>query len=55
MADDFAERVCRHYPGLRAQWRRAKFYCGAYALLQALYALRDGDQAEFEDGIAMYR
>ncbi len=53
--DDFAERVCRHYPGLRGHWRRAQFYCGAYALLQALYALRDGDQAEFEDGIAQYR
>ena len=53
--DEFAERVCRHYPGLRAQWRRAHFYCGAYALLQALYALRDGGRAEFEDGIAEYR
>ena len=49
--DGFAERVCRHYPGLRAHWQRAQFYCGAYALLQALYALRDGDQDEFEDGM----
>ncbi len=52
--DDFAERVCWHYPGLRAHWRRAQFYCSAYALLQALYALRDGDQAEFEDGMRDY-
>lgn len=52
--DDFAERVCRHFPGLRAHWRRAQFYCGAYALLQALYALRDGDQTEFEGGMRDY-
>lgn len=53
--DDFAERVFRHYPALRAHLARARFYCGNYALIQALYALRDGDMAEFEDGITDYR
>lgn len=53
--DAFIERIFGHYPKLRQHLPRAHFYCGAYALLQALYALRDGDQAEFEDGIAAYR
>ena len=53
--DDFAERVFRHYPALRGHLTRAQFYCGNYALIQALFALRDGDEAEFEDGIAHYR
>ena len=53
--DDFAERVFRFYPALRARLPRARFYCGNYALIQALYALRDNDPVEFEDGIADYR
>ena len=53
--EDFAQRVCRHYPTLRQHLPRARFYCGNYGLIQALYALRDGDAAEFEDGIADYR
>ena len=53
--DNFAERVFRHYPALRQHLPRARFYCGNYALIQALYALRDDDMAEFEDGIAGYR
>ena len=53
--EDFAERVFRHYPALRRHTPRARFYVGNYALIQALYALRDGDMAEFEDGVADYR
>lgn len=53
--DNFAERVFRHYPALRGHLPRARFYCGNYALIQALYGLRDADMAEFEDGIAGYR
>lgn len=53
--EDFAARVFRHYPALRRHLPRARFYCGNYALIQALYALRDGDAPEFEDGIAGYR
>ncbi len=53
--DDFSERVFHYYPVLRGHLRRARFYCGNYALIQALYALRDGDTDEFEDGIADYR
>ena len=50
----FVERVFRHYPALRSGLRRARFYCGNYALIQALYALRDDDEAEFEDGMRDY-
>ena len=40
---------------LRGRRQRTRLYRGNYALIQALYALRDNDQAEFEDGIADYR
>lgn len=50
----FVERVCRHYPALGAGLRRARFYQSNYALIQALYALRAGDEAEFEDGMRDY-
>lgn len=53
--EDFAERVFHCYPALRSHLARARFYCGNYALIQALYALRDDDADEFEDGIADYR
>ena len=53
--DDFAERVFRHYPALRGHLPRARFYCVNYALIQALFALRDDDTDEFEDGISGYR
>ncbi len=53
--EGLVERVFRHYPALRQHLRRARFYRGKYALIQALYALRDNDEAEFEDGIADYR
>ena len=52
--EPFVERVCHYYPALRAGLRRARFYRGNYALIQALYALRDGDEAEFEDGMQDY-
>jgi hypothetical protein len=31
---------------------RARLYCGTFALQQALYALRDGNTDDFEDGSA---
>lgn len=50
----FIGRFLEHYPALTSCLPRARFYLGNYALLQALYGLRDGDKAEFEDGIADY-
>jgi hypothetical protein len=34
--------------------KRVAFIRGTYALQQALYALRDGNQADFEDGMQAY-
>ena len=51
----FAARVCGRYPALGRGLARARFFRRQYALIQALYALRDGDQAEFDDGMAGYR
>lgn len=50
----FVRQLLAQYPSLGAHLPRAEFYRRQYALLQALYALRDGDQAEFEDGIKQY-
>ena len=50
----FIERFLEHYPALTSCLPRARFYLGNYALLQALYGLRDDDRAAFEDGIADY-
>ncbi len=52
--DAFVERLLRHYPALRASLPRARFYTGNYALIQALYAIRDDDPASFADGMAAY-
>jgi aminoglycoside 2''-phosphotransferase len=52
--EPFFRRLYAVYPGIPAMLERAHFYRGTYALQQALYALRDGDQESFEDGIARY-
>jgi aminoglycoside 2''-phosphotransferase len=50
----FLQRICKVYPEAQAMLERATFYRSTFALLQALYGLRDGDHASFEDGIAEY-
>ena len=55
MARRFVAQVLECYPSLAVHLPRARFYHGKYALLQALFALRDGDVAEFKDGLAGYR
>lgn len=51
----FVEEMYRSYPELEDMYDRAVFYTGTYALQQALAALKDGDEAMFEDGIARFR
>ena len=53
--EDFVVQLLTYYPALRDCLPRARFYWRQYALEQALFALRDNDPAEFEDGIANYR
>jgi aminoglycoside 2''-phosphotransferase len=43
------------YPEMRLTLDRVGFIRSTYALQQALYALRDGNAEDFEDGIAQYR
>ncbi|GAB4444622.1 MAG: phosphotransferase [Chloroflexi bacterium OHK40] len=43
------------YPGIAMLLPRARRYRATFALQQALWALRDGDEAAFEDGISVYR
>jgi aminoglycoside 2''-phosphotransferase len=50
----FLARCYQVYPELELMLPRARLYRGTYALQQALYALRDGNQEDFADGIAGY-
>lgn len=50
----FCERVLKCYPELKATLPRAHFIMSNYALIQALYALRDNNKADFDDGMQDY-
>jgi aminoglycoside 2''-phosphotransferase len=52
--EQFIARCYAVYPEMEQMLPRARLYQGTYALQQALYALRDGNQADFADGIAAY-
>jgi aminoglycoside 2''-phosphotransferase len=58
LAGGYGEQFCARcypvYPEMELMLPRARLYQGTYALQQALYALRDGNQADFADGIAAY-
>jgi aminoglycoside 2''-phosphotransferase len=53
--EDFFALCLEHYPEMHAMLERAAFYRGTFALQEAYYGLRDGNQEAFEDGIAQYR
>lgn len=50
----FMEHFFTLYPEMLQTVERMKFIRSTYALQQALYALRDGNQEDFEDGIQQY-
>lgn len=50
----FMTHFRQFYPNIEALESRARFYKSTFALQQALWARRGGDQAAFEDGIAAY-
>jgi aminoglycoside 2''-phosphotransferase len=52
--EQFIARCYAVYPEMEHMLPRARLYQGTYALQQALYALRDGNQQDFADGIAAY-
>ena len=54
LGDRFMEHFFALYPEMRTTVERVKFIRSTYALQQALYALRDGNEEDFDDGIQQY-
>ena len=52
--EDFLARGFGVYPEMAAMLPRARHYRATFALQQALYARRDGNQEDFDDGIRNY-
>ncbi|NOK64418.1 MAG: phosphotransferase [Chloroflexi bacterium AL-W] len=50
----FLQQVLHYYPEARAMLGRIHFYCGTFALQEALFGLENDDQAAFTDGMADY-
>jgi aminoglycoside 2''-phosphotransferase len=55
LGDPLMSHILDLYPEMRGHMRRVAFIRSTYALQQALFALRDGNQEDFEDGIQDYR
>jgi aminoglycoside 2''-phosphotransferase len=53
--EDFLNSCLESYPAMQTMLERVRFYRGTYALQEAWYGLRDGNQQAFERGIAPYR
>lgn len=54
LGEAFLARGFVVYPEMAQLLPRARLYRGTFALQQALYALRDGNREDFEDGIQHY-
>ena len=54
LGERFMEHFFALYPEMRTTVERVKFIRSTYALQQALYALRDGNQEDFDDGMQHY-
>jgi aminoglycoside 2''-phosphotransferase len=53
--EDFLKYCLETYPAMQTMLARVHFYRGTFALQEAYYGLRDGNQQAFERGIAPYR
>lgn len=42
------------YPEMEQALKRVRFYCGTFALQEALFGIENGDQMAFQNGIAEY-
>jgi aminoglycoside 2''-phosphotransferase len=51
---DFYENCCSVYPEMRHALDRVHFYCGTFALQEALFGVENNDDAAFQAGIADY-
>jgi aminoglycoside 2''-phosphotransferase len=54
LGEKFMTHFFDFYPEMRSTIPRLKFIRSTYALQQALYALHDGNQEDFDDGIQDY-
>src|SRR5262249_48843436 len=55
LGDNLMPYFLAYYPEMHTTVPRIKFIRSTYALQQALYALRDGNKDDFEDGLRGYR
>ncbi len=44
----------RCYPEMDQALKRARFYCGTFALEEALFGIENGDQTAFQNGMVKY-
>jgi aminoglycoside 2''-phosphotransferase len=51
---EFYEQCYPVYPEMEQALKRVHFYCGTFALQEALFGIENGDQAAFQSGIAEY-
>ena len=52
--EKFFERICRYYPVDETMVRRAKFYRSLFALEEAMYGWKSGDEEAFSRGMEQY-
>jgi aminoglycoside 2''-phosphotransferase len=52
--EDFYRQCGSFYPDLGTALDRVHFYCGTFALQEALFGVENGDDAAFQAGIAEY-
>lgn len=52
--ESFLERCIKVYPEIANTLERIRFYCGTFALQEALFGIENGDIEAFERGIAAY-
>jgi aminoglycoside 2''-phosphotransferase len=53
--EDFYRDCCMVYPEMTAALRRVHFYCGTFALEEALFGIENEDEAALQAGIEQYR
>ena len=52
--DDFYQSAIEGYPEMENALDRVHFYCGTFALQEALFGIENGDEGAFQNGISRY-
>lgn len=50
----FYQHCCTTYPAMAAALDRVHFYCDTFALEEALFGLKNGDEEAFHSGMEEY-